>query len=73
MRTKQQTRSLAKVLGHFHVPKREMTQCFELINKCCQKVLKHSRTAEFTSELKNTFTVLQTANVVLQTPNTATR
>jgi len=39
----------------------------------CQKVLKSFGTAEFTSELKNAFYCLNTANLVLQMPNTGKR
>jgi len=54
-------------MGHFHVPKHKITHCFEQVVvghkqiplRACQKVLKNSGTAEFTSQLKNTFLLSQ--------------
>jgi len=65
-------------MGQFHVPKREMTVLVYFLTQfqpspraCLSKsVFKNFGTAEFTSQLKNTFYCLKMANLVLQTPNT---
>jgi len=65
------------LMGHFHVPKCEMTQCFVCFPTqpagVSVKKLKSFGTAEFTSELKNAFYCLNTASLVLQMPNTGKR
>jgi len=47
------------LMGHFHVPKREITQCLFIFQpslraRLSKTVLKNFGTAEFTSKLKNT-------------------